>query len=115
MARLRPFRALRYAAHVEGLARLLDAPIPAGLIERWWREGVLVQDARAAFHVLEAQPAAGGPESRRAPVRYLLGALEPGEAGPSLEKEAALSGPQAPVPVLGARERGLLFQTRPRL
>src|SRR4051794_3752110 len=108
MARLRPFRALRYAARVEGLAHLLDAPNPAALIKRWWREGVLVQDAREAFYVLEVQPAAGGMARRRAPVRYLLGALEPGGAGPSLEREASLAGPQAPVPVLAADDQRAL-------
>jgi hypothetical protein len=112
MPRLRPFKALRYPAtsgspglrliddpfaitdaqrrawirDESHLIHLLEAPNPDSVVRRWRDRGALVEDAEAAFHVLEVEPA-GAKDSRRPAVRYLLGAMDPREGTQPLEEE----------------------------
>src|SRR5919197_3745005 len=98
MPRLSPVRALRFAAREAASRRIIDdiwavrergrriraddplhvlrlyaAPDPWGAVREWEAAHHLIADA-PAYYLLELRP--DNPHFRRAPVRYLLGAMD---------------------------------------
>jgi hypothetical protein len=134
MARVRPFKALRYAPSLGDPSRrlgypdqlnvgdvrtrsaaepfhplqLVEATDPAALLQKWQAGGQLVASG-PALYVVELQSVAGGPSApRKPPVHLLLGAVE-GDGWTSLEDEAPRAGgpTQAPALALAADDHAV--------
>jgi hypothetical protein len=130
MARVVPFRALRFASldavsrrAIDDIAavrdqgrrpsaedplhvlRLYAAPDPWAALQRWVEAGHVVAED-PALYLIEARPSE--PFLRRLPVRFLLGAME--SDVPALEQgvDRPEQPPLEPVPVLAADDRHVL-------
>jgi hypothetical protein len=133
MARVQPFRALRFASLEQAgqrllpnagrvpdkerkalalsdplhVARLYEAPDPWAALRRWKQEGTVVEE-EPALYLAELEPSSG--PTRRPPVRFLLGAMNADEASPEFEevRHRCKTAPIEPVPILAADDEHVL-------